>query len=166
MSLDPTRVYFWKATWSNEFRLIVEEGRGGRRIYELAMSSQGSTVCAQPALWRFVGASNGAVRREKPASWPGATYRNFWIERRSAARDTRQRGQLIHRLFPMHDVEPVPALSARHCRPSASPASSPAAAKDSPAAPAPTTRAWPAPTAKSPIGGAQTQTLRPALEVN
>jgi hypothetical protein len=38
--------------------------------------------------------------------------------------------------------------------------------KDSPAAPAPTTPSLAVPTAKSPTGGSQTQTLRPALEVN
>jgi len=77
MSLDPTRVYFWKATWNNEFRLIVEQGRGGPRIYELAVSSRGSTYAPSPHT-AFVGSSNGPIG-EEAGSWPGVTYRNVWI---------------------------------------------------------------------------------------
>jgi hypothetical protein len=76
-ALNPSLVYYWKATWSNEFRLIVEEGRGGRRIYELGVSSRGSQYAPNPHMV-FVGASNG-VFNEEAASWPNATYRNFWV---------------------------------------------------------------------------------------
>jgi hypothetical protein len=77
MSLDPTGVYYWKASWSNEFRLIVEQGRGGPRIYELAVSSRGSTYAPNPH-FAFVGSSNGPIG-EEAGSWPGVTYRNVWI---------------------------------------------------------------------------------------
>jgi hypothetical protein len=77
MSLDPTRVYYWKASWSNEFRVIVEQGRGGPRIYELAVPSRGSTYAPNPH-YAFVGSSNGPIG-EEAGSWPGVTYRNVWI---------------------------------------------------------------------------------------
>ena len=76
-ALNPALVYFWKASWSNEFRLIVEEGRGGRRIYELGVSSRGSQYAPSPHVV-FVGSSNGPFN-EEAGSWPGATYRNFWV---------------------------------------------------------------------------------------
>lgn len=77
VSLDPSRTYFWKATWSNEFRLVVQDGRNGPTLYDLGVSSRGSTYAPSPHV-AFLGASN-AVFGEEAGSWPGVTYRNLWI---------------------------------------------------------------------------------------
>ena len=38
MSLVPSRPYFWKGTWSNGFRLVIQEGINGRTLYDLGLT--------------------------------------------------------------------------------------------------------------------------------
>ena len=75
--LDPSRTYFWKATWSNEFRLVIQEGRGGPTIYNVGISSGGATYTPNPH-YAYLGANNGPYG-EETGSWPGAIYRNLWV---------------------------------------------------------------------------------------
>jgi hypothetical protein len=57
--LDPSRTYFWKATWSNEFRLLVAEGGvNGPVVYDLALSGSDA------------------------GTFPGAVFRQLWIGNR------------------------------------------------------------------------------------
>jgi len=78
MSLDPSRVYFWKATWGSEFRLVVAEGGiNGTPIYNLGFSSSGATYRPSPP-YAFLG-SNQSVYGSDAGTFPGATYRNLWI---------------------------------------------------------------------------------------
>jgi hypothetical protein len=79
-SLDPSRTYHWKATWSNEFRLVVEDGIGGPTIYNQGISS-GGAIYSPPSHYAYLGANNGPFGQEA-GSWPGAIYRNVWIANR------------------------------------------------------------------------------------
>ena len=85
MALDPTRAYFWKGTWSNGFRLVVQEGINGRTIYDygLTVADIDTVVAAtyNPSPhFAYLGANNGPFG-EEDGSWPGAVYRNVWIGR-------------------------------------------------------------------------------------
>src|SRR5688572_8875987 len=69
MSLDPSKVYFWKATWGSEFRLIVLDGGvNGSPIYNLGFSSQGSTYRPSPP-YAFLG-SNQSVFGSDAGTFP------------------------------------------------------------------------------------------------
>jgi hypothetical protein len=80
MSLNPARTYLWKATWSNEFRLVIQDGVGGPTIYNYGLSSNGSTYAPNPQ-YAYLGANNGPYG-EETGSWPGAVYRNLWVGNR------------------------------------------------------------------------------------
>jgi hypothetical protein len=79
--LDPARTYFWKATWSSEFRLLVLDGGvNGSPIYELGIPSGGGTYRPSPA-YAYLG-SNQSVFGSDAGTFPGATYRHLWIGNR------------------------------------------------------------------------------------
>ena len=84
MSLDPSRPYFWKGTWSNGFRLVIQEGAGGRTIYDYGLTVADLGVSPTAASYNpnphfaYLGANNGPFR-EEDGSFPGAVYRNVWI---------------------------------------------------------------------------------------
>ena len=76
VALNPTRTYHWKATWSNEFRLIVQDGGiGGTTIYNLGFPSRGGVYAPSPH-YAFLGAH---VLSVEEGSYPNATLRNVWI---------------------------------------------------------------------------------------
>ena len=85
MALDPAKGYFWKGTWSNEFRLVVQDGIGGPVLYNVGISiaSLGNPI---PAVYNpsphyaYLGANNGPYG-EEDGSFPGAIYRNVWVGR-------------------------------------------------------------------------------------
>jgi hypothetical protein len=85
MALDPSRTYFWKGTWSNGFRLVVQEGVNGRMLYDVGMTvadldtAVAATYNPSPH-FAYLGANNGPFG-EEDGSWPGAVYRNVWIGR-------------------------------------------------------------------------------------
>jgi hypothetical protein len=86
IALDPTRAYFWKGTWGNFFRLVVQDGINGRTLYdqgivvsELGFSPNAATYNPTPH-FAYLGANNGPFG-EEDGSWPGTTYRNVWIGR-------------------------------------------------------------------------------------
>ena len=73
--LDPSRTYFWKATWGSEFRLLVLDGGiAGSSIYELAQSVGGTLRGTHAWL-----GSTQAVTGTDAGTFPGATYRNLFI---------------------------------------------------------------------------------------
>jgi len=85
MALDPSAAYYWKGTWSNEFRLVVQEGIGGRILYNVGIkvSDLGSPIAAvynPTPHFAYLGANNGSYG-EEDGSFPGTTYRNVWIGR-------------------------------------------------------------------------------------
>ena len=76
--LDPSRTYFWKATWGSEFRLLVlDGGMIGNSIYELGLSSSGATYRPSPP-YAFLG-SNQSTFGSDAGTFPGATYRNLFV---------------------------------------------------------------------------------------
>jgi hypothetical protein len=85
MALDPAHAYFWKGTWSNGFRLIVQDGINGRPLYNVGMTvadldtKVAATYNPSPH-FAYLGANNGPFG-EEDGSWPGAVYRNVWIGR-------------------------------------------------------------------------------------
>jgi hypothetical protein len=85
MMLDPSRAYFWKGTWSNGFRLVVQEGVNGRTLYNFGLTLAdinapvSGTYNPSPH-FAYLGANNGPFG-EEDGSWPGAVYRNVWIGR-------------------------------------------------------------------------------------
>jgi hypothetical protein len=73
--LDPSRTYFWKATWGSEFRLLVLDGGiTGSSMYEMA-KSVGGTLRGTHA---WLG-SNQAITGTDAGTFPGATYKNLFI---------------------------------------------------------------------------------------
>jgi hypothetical protein len=86
MSLDPARAYFWKGSWGNFFRLVVQDGINGRTLYDQGMSITDLGYPANAATYNptphfaYLGANNGPFGEEE-GSWPGAIYRNVWIGR-------------------------------------------------------------------------------------
>ena len=74
-SLDPSRTYFWKATWGSNFRLLVLDGGiNGNPIYDLSIAEGGTLRGA----YAWLGSSQ-AVFGTDAGTFPGATYRNLWI---------------------------------------------------------------------------------------
>ena len=89
--LDPTRTYFWKATWGSEFRLLVLDGGiSGNSIYEMAQSVGGTLRGTHAWL-----GSNQATTGSDAGTFPGATYQEFVYRHQAAADDARQRTGLI-----------------------------------------------------------------------
>jgi hypothetical protein len=78
MRLDPSRGYIWKGTWSNGFRLVVQEESGGRTLYDLAKTAD--AVYNPTPHFAYLGANNGPFG-EEDGSFPGAIYRNVCIGR-------------------------------------------------------------------------------------
>ena len=83
--LDPTRAYFWKGTWSNGFRLVVQEGVNGRALYNFGLTLADINAPVSGSYnpsphFAYLGANNGPFG-EEDGSWPGAVYRNVWIGR-------------------------------------------------------------------------------------
>lgn len=85
MSLDPGRTYFWKGTWGNFFKLLIQEGIGGRTLYDFGKSiTDIEGVSASAARYNptphfaYLGANNQPYGEEH-GSWPGVIYRNVWI---------------------------------------------------------------------------------------
>src|SRR5439155_22357542 len=82
MNLDPSHTYFWKGTWSNGFRLFVQDKTDGRTLYNVGMTvsdlgtTQTATYNPNPH-FAYLGANNGPFG-EEDGSWPGAVYRNVW----------------------------------------------------------------------------------------
>jgi hypothetical protein len=76
--LDPSRTYFWKATWGSEFRLLVLDGGiTGNSIYEMAQSVGGTLRGTHAWL-----GSNQAVSGTDAGTFPGTTYKNLFIGNR------------------------------------------------------------------------------------
>ncbi len=74
-SLDPSRTYFWKATWGSNFHLVVLDGGvNGNPIYDLAIS-EGGTLRGSYA---WLGSTQAQFATDA-GTFPGATYRNLWI---------------------------------------------------------------------------------------
>lgn len=83
-ALDPAKAYFWRGTWSNEFRVVVQDGIDGAVVYNVgsAIADLGplrATYNPTPH-YAYLGANNGPFG-EEDGSWPGAIYRNVWIGR-------------------------------------------------------------------------------------
>lgn len=79
-SLDPSRTYYWKATWSAGIHLLVQQDRiGGNTIYDYGVSTGGTYN--PPNHHAYLGANNQGICEEE-GSWPGLTYRNVWIGNR------------------------------------------------------------------------------------
>lgn len=79
--LDPSRTYYWKATWGTGIHLVVQEDRiGGTTIYDYGVTSPGGAYNPAPH-FAYLGANNGPFG-EEDGSWPGVTYRNLWIGNR------------------------------------------------------------------------------------
>jgi hypothetical protein len=77
--LDPSKVYFWRATWGSEFRLAVFDGGvNGNSIYELAISVGGTLRGTHAWL-----GSNQATFGTDAGTFPMATYKNLFIGTRT-----------------------------------------------------------------------------------
>lgn len=77
-SLDPNQTYHWKATWSDEFRVTVQEGdQDGPLIYNFGIST-GSRRYTPPAHFVYIGANNGPFGEEDGTRF-NAIYRNAWV---------------------------------------------------------------------------------------
>jgi len=75
MFLDPSKTYFWKATWDSGFNLLVADGGvNGNVIYNRGEPANGGY---RPA-YAFLG-SNQGVSGLDAGTFPGATYRHLWI---------------------------------------------------------------------------------------
>ena len=79
MSLDPSRTYFWKATWNNGVHIVVQEGINGRTLYDLAQTI--NAAYNPTPHFAYLGSNNGPFG-EEDGSWPGVIYRNVWIGQR------------------------------------------------------------------------------------
>lgn len=73
--LEPSRTYFWKATWGSNFRLqVFDGGVNGNSIYDLAQSVGGTLRGTHAWL-----GSTQATFGTDAGTFPGATYRNLFI---------------------------------------------------------------------------------------
>lgn len=78
---DPATTYFWKATWSNEFRVQVYRGGiAGTKFYDLGVTSPGGSYSPTPH-YAYLGSTDKSYGDED-GSIPGAIYRNVWIGNR------------------------------------------------------------------------------------
>lgn len=79
--LDPSRTYFWQATWDAlTFRLVVrEDGAAGRVIYDRSKTAPaGFGPYAPTPHFAYLGA-NDAVFGSDSGTFPGITIRNVWL---------------------------------------------------------------------------------------
>ena len=78
VSLNPSNVYNWKATWGSEFRVQVRDGGvGGLMIYNVGVKSTKGVYAPNP-MYAYLGAPSGRSGVES-ASIQGAIYRNVWL---------------------------------------------------------------------------------------
>ncbi len=81
-SLNPSRTYFWKATWGSEFRLLVLDGGiNGSSVYELGIPAPGGATYRPSPAYAYLG-SNQSTFGSDAGTFPGAPYRNLWIGNR------------------------------------------------------------------------------------
>jgi hypothetical protein len=84
LRLDPSRPYFWKGTWGNFFRLVIQDGRNGPTLYDQGMSMADLGYSPNAATYNpnphfaYLGANNGPFGEES-GSFPGTIYRSVWI---------------------------------------------------------------------------------------
>ncbi|HET7695535.1 MAG TPA: hypothetical protein VFK57_07500 [Vicinamibacterales bacterium] len=82
-NLNPANVYYWRANWGAEFRLIVKDGGvgttgiNGNTIYNIGMPSLKGTYTPSTH-YAYLGAPVGRSGTES-ASIGGAVYRNVYI---------------------------------------------------------------------------------------
>ncbi len=79
--LDPTRTYFWQATWNAlTFRLVVRDGGpGGNVIYDRSKTSPpGYGPYAPTPHYAYLGANEVTFGGED-GTFPGVTIRNVWL---------------------------------------------------------------------------------------
>jgi hypothetical protein len=84
IALDPSKSYFWQATWtSTEFRLVVRDGGpGGAVIYNRFKTSlPGYGPYAPSPHFAYLGANELAMGGED-GTFPGVTIRNVWLSDR------------------------------------------------------------------------------------
>ncbi len=80
MNLDPSRTYFWRATWGSDFRLLVADGGvNGNVIYDRGQGAPGGATYRPAYAW--LGSNQGAGGLDA-ATFPGATYRHLFIGNR------------------------------------------------------------------------------------
>jgi hypothetical protein len=82
--LNPAATYFWKATWGNFIRVVVQEGavgaggsgsgEGGPTIYDLSQSTP--FTYNPPTHYAYLGINDSVP---ETGSWPNVIYRNVWI---------------------------------------------------------------------------------------
>src|SRR3989442_1554670 len=53
MNLDPSHAYFWKGTWSNGFRLVVQDGINGRMLYNVGLTVSDLGTTRRPGTTRI-----------------------------------------------------------------------------------------------------------------
>jgi hypothetical protein len=81
VSLDPSRTYFWQATWdARTFRVVVRDGGvNGPVIYDRAKTSPaGYGPYAPSPHYAYLGANEAAGGGED-GTFPGITIRNVWL---------------------------------------------------------------------------------------
>ena len=75
--LDPTHDYYWKATWSNGFRLtMLDGGPNGSPLYDFGIT--GNLAYTPKDHYAYLGAPAGRSGIES-ASIAGTVYRNVWL---------------------------------------------------------------------------------------
>jgi hypothetical protein len=81
IGLDPSKTYFWQATWTaTEFRLVVRDGGpAGTTIYNRFKTSlPGYGPYAPTPHFAYLGANEAAMGGED-GTFPGVTIRNVWL---------------------------------------------------------------------------------------
>jgi hypothetical protein len=73
--LDPSTIYFWKGTWNNNFRLLVQQGIGGTTLYDQTINV--NAAYAPSTHVAYLGAPRGSYTEMSVIV--GATYRNVWL---------------------------------------------------------------------------------------
>jgi hypothetical protein len=84
MALDPSKTYFWQATWDSlTFRLVVRDGGpAGAVIYDRSKTSPaGYGPYAPSPHFAYLGANELAMGGED-GTFPGVTIRNVWLSDR------------------------------------------------------------------------------------
>ena len=80
MFLDPSRTYFWKATWGSDYRLMVADGGvNGSVIYNRGEVAPGGGTLRAAYAW--LGSTQARFGTDA-GTFPGAIYRHVWIGNR------------------------------------------------------------------------------------
>ncbi len=75
--LDPTHDYYWKATWSNGFRLtVLDGGQNGSPLYDYGIDA--NVAYTPKDRYAYLGTPAGRSGIES-ASIAGTIYRNVWL---------------------------------------------------------------------------------------